>query len=464
MLRGDWFRIDPDRAGFLGVFLMGVVIILVGSGRAEAPGGLPWIILVVLIIVMVAYACLAHYWEFRHWGDMCYYLGFLFTLVSMMVALRQYTAGTSLDEIIPTFALALGTTVTGLVLRVVGDEQPADEQHAELPFLEPAIRGSAERVGNALDGLANELEWFQRDLRSGGPDVLASLQNSLVEPIANQAEGLARALDKVSEQTDHVGTVFERVSGDIDIRWQETWAQLETPAERLVAFGRDMAGLTDGFHRLADAQSSVLASLEGVRETSAGVLDQSKDVLAIQRQAVDKLRSVVESVLGATTKAHDDLVATADQIGSRTSELQRTIGSWQSAIDSMAIAGDNQVALVGDIHNSVVELVRTVDGVQAAAKAIADGAAAVHQAGTLFGTASNRMERLSDELAKFPQQVNEAHREGAELLGRELDRSLANVTTSVRQAIRDAVEQASGPLDSRKRGGLLGGLFWRRGR
>lgn len=465
MFRGDWFRMNLDRASFLGVFLIGVVIIiLAGSGRAEAPVGLPWAVLVMLIVLMVAYACLSHYRKVRHWGDMCYYMGFLFTLVSMMAALRQYTAGTSLDEIIPTFALALGTTVTGLVLRVVGDEQPTEEQHDELPFFEPAIRDGAERVAKALDGLANEIEWFQRDLRSGGPDLLAGLQNSLVEPVASQAEGLARALDKVSERTDHVGTVFDRVSGDIDTRWRETWAQLETPAARLVAFGRDMAGLTAGFRELAAAQSSVLASLESVRDTSAGVLEQSQNVLTMQRQAVDKLRSVVESVLGATTKAHHDLIATGDQIGARTSELQRALGSWESAIDSMTIAGENQATLVGDIHNSVAELVRTVAGIPAAVDSIADGAAEVHQAGTLLRAASNQMERLSDELAKFPQRVNEAHREGAERLGRELDRSLANVTTSIRQAIRDAVDQASGPLHSRKRGGLLARLFLRRDR
>ena len=84
MLRGDWLGIDRGRAAFLGVFLIGVVTILVGSGRADASGGLPWTVLVMLIGLMVVYAWAAHHWNVGHWGDMCYYMGFLFTLVSMM--------------------------------------------------------------------------------------------------------------------------------------------------------------------------------------------------------------------------------------------------------------------------------------------------------------------------------------------------------------------------------------------
>ena len=465
MLGGNWLVIHRDRAAFLGVFLIGLVTILLGTGGADASGGLPWTVLVLLIVFMVAYALLAHHWNVGHWGDMCYYMGFLFTLVSMMAALSQYTAGTSLDEIIPTFALALGTTVTGLVLRVVGDEQPTDEQHGELPFLEPAIRGGAKRVGKALDGLANEIERVQRDLRGGGPDLLASLRDGLVEPVTSQAERLARALDEMSDRTGRAGTVLGSVSGDINTRWKETWAQLETPAERLVAFGRDVAGLTADLRGLAGAQSSVLASLESVRETSAGVLDQSRSVLAMQGQALDELRSVVASVLGATTKAHDGLVSTTDQIGARTSELQRTLGSWQSAVDAMTRAGEAQAALVGDVHNSVAELGRSVAGVQPAASSLADGAAEMHEAGTQIGAASHRMERLSDEMAKFPQLVHEAHKEGAALLGREMDRSLDKVATSLRQAMRDALDQAGSALDAQsRRGSLFGWPFRRRGK
>ena len=74
------------------------------------------------------------------------------------------------------------------------------------------------------------------------------------------------------------------------------------------------------------------------------------------------------------------------------------------------------------------------------------------------------MERLSDEMAKFPQLVNEAHKEGAALLGREMDRSLDKVTTSLRQAIRDALDQAGSVSDVRRGNSLLGRLFPRRGK
>lgn len=463
MLPGNWPETLRDRAAFLGVFFIGLFTILAGTVTARGSGGLPWVVLVLLIALMVVYAGLAHYWSVRHWGDMCYYMGFLFTLVSMMVALRQYTAGTSLDEIIPTFALALGTTVTGLVLRVMGDEQAAEEQDGDLPFHEPAIQGGAQRVGKALDGLANEIERVQRDLRGGGSTILASLRDVLVDPVTGHAVELGRALDDMSERTARAGEVFGTVSSDIDARWKQTWAQLEAPSEEVAAFAREVTGLTAGLRGLADAHSTALGSLKSIRDTSAEVLDQSRSVLSMQGQAVEELRSVVESVLRATKEAHDHLIATADQIDARTTNLQSTLGSWQSAIDAMAKAGEQQAALLGDLHGSVVELDRCVAGIPAAVVSITDGAAKVHQAGTQIGAASKGMERLSDELARFPRLLKVAHREGAELLGSEMDRSLAKVTESLRRAIRDAVDEA-GHRALGKGPGLVRRLFSRRGR
>ena len=463
MLPGDWPETVRDRTAFLGVFFVGVVTIVFGTVTASGSGGLPWAVLALLIVLMAGYARMAHHWSVRHWGDMCYYMGFLFTLVSMMAALRQYTAGTSLDEIIPTFALALGTTVTGLVLRVVGDDQAADEQDGELPFYEPAIQGGAQRVGKALDGLANEIERIQRDLRDGGPNILAGLRDGLVEPVAFHAVELGRALDDMSERTARAGEVFDSVSSDIDSRWKQTSAKLQAPSEELAAFARDVAGLTAGLRGLADAHASALASLESMRETSAEVLDQSRSVFSMQEQAVAELRSVVASVLHATAQAHEGLIATTDQIDARTTRLQETLGSWQSPISAMAKAGEKQAALLGDLHNSVGELDRTVGTIPTAAGSITDGAAKVHQAGTQIGVASEGMKRLSDELAKFPQLVKVAHKEGAQLFGSEMDRSLAKVTESLRQAIRDAVDQAGHP-PLRKGPGLVRRLFPRRGR
>ena len=463
MHQGDWPETMRGRAVFLGVFVIGLVTILVGTVTASGSGGLPWAVLAMLIGLMVVYAALARHLSVRHWGDMCYYMGFLFTLVSMMAALRQYTAGTSLDEIIPTFALALGTTVAGLVLRVVGDEQAGDEQDEELPFQEPAIQDGAQRVGKALDGLANEIERVQRDLRGGGPNILASLHDGLVEPVTGHAVRLGRALDDMSERTARTSEVFGSVSGDIDARWKQTWAQLEAPSEEVAAFAHEVAGLTAGLRGLADAHSTALASLKSIEATSAEVLDQSRSVLSMQGQVVEELRSVVASVLHATTKAHDHLIATTDQIDARTTKLQNTLGSWQSAIDATAKAGEQQAALLGDLQDRVVELDRSVAGIPAAVVSITDGAAKVHQAGTQIGAASKGMEGLSDELAKFPDLLKAAHREGAERLGSEMDRSLAKVTESLRRAIRDAVDQA-GHHALGKRPGLVRRLFSRRGR
>ena len=141
------------------------------------------------------------------------------------------------------------------------------------------------------------------------------------------------------------------------------------------------------------------------------------------------------------------------------------MASCQSAIDAMARSGDTQAALVGDVQNSVAELGRSVAGIQPAVSSLADGAAEIHKAGAQIGAASHRMERLSDEMAKYPQLVHEAHKEGAALLGRGMERSLGTVTASLRQAIGDALDQASRASDGpSRRGSLLRWPFRGRGK
>src|SRR5262245_32338054 len=51
-------------------------------------------------------------------GDGAYYLGFLFTLVSLSVTLYQFTRSGGVEEVISGFGIALTTTIVGLSLRV----------------------------------------------------------------------------------------------------------------------------------------------------------------------------------------------------------------------------------------------------------------------------------------------------------------------------------------------------------
>jgi methyl-accepting chemotaxis protein len=77
-------------------------------------------------------------------GDNCYYLGFLFTLASLAYALYQFGSTGDVDQIVANFGLALGSTITGILLRVLINQARRDvletEQDARMALAEAVMR------------------------------------------------------------------------------------------------------------------------------------------------------------------------------------------------------------------------------------------------------------------------------------------------------------------------------------
>jgi methyl-accepting chemotaxis protein len=77
-------------------------------------------------------------------GDNCYYLGFLFTLASLAYALYQFGVSGSVEQIVANFGLALGSTITGILLRVLINQARRDvletEQDARMALAEAVVR------------------------------------------------------------------------------------------------------------------------------------------------------------------------------------------------------------------------------------------------------------------------------------------------------------------------------------
>ena len=77
-------------------------------------------------------------------GDNCYYLGFLFTLSSLAYALYQFGLSGSVEQIVANFGLALGSTITGILLRVLINQARRDvletEQDARMALADAVVR------------------------------------------------------------------------------------------------------------------------------------------------------------------------------------------------------------------------------------------------------------------------------------------------------------------------------------
>ena len=109
-----------DKYGFMVAFAAGTSLILVLKLLDVSQV----ITTSAAVSVMVIYATLIHFsvrLQLREdqAGDNLYYLGLLFTLVSLAWALYIFDPGLGAKQIISSFGIALATTITGLFLRVL---------------------------------------------------------------------------------------------------------------------------------------------------------------------------------------------------------------------------------------------------------------------------------------------------------------------------------------------------------
>ena len=110
------------------------------------------------VAIMLAYALLI--WLARSLrlrddqaGDNLYYMGFLFTLTSLGVSLYQFNAARAAEEIVQNFGIAIGSTISGIALRVIFNQMRHDpvevERTMRLELAEAARRVRVHHLGEA---------------------------------------------------------------------------------------------------------------------------------------------------------------------------------------------------------------------------------------------------------------------------------------------------------------------------
>lgn len=193
-------------------------------------------------------------------GDNCYYLGFLFTLASLAYALYQFggsseKGGGDVDQIVANFGLALGSTITGILLRVLINQARRDvletEQDARMALAEAVVR-----------------------LRTNIDDAvlaLGSFCRSVQQVTAEQIGVTAKETHAVLEQSvARVGDTSQAAMAQIDQAYAEFHEHAgkinATTAQTAVAMGHMLAAIDSATSALRDLDDSLRGTIEKERK------------------------------------------------------------------------------------------------------------------------------------------------------------------------------------------------------
>lgn len=297
----EWF----DRFGFFMAFGIGAVGILLLK-ILQLPQE---VVTFFAVAVMFAYAAVIH-WSPRlrlredQAGDNLYYLGLLFTLVSLAWALWVFSPETGAKQVIENFGIALATTIVGLALRILFNQMRQNlieiEQEARLELAE-----AAKRVRGSLDEVVDDMKHFHRTITQS----ILEAHNDASARIGETATQAIARLDNISASINsNISEVFKglnRHSARVTTVAESIVAAMEKHAASLDKLAESSISFENQIGTLAKIATDAERGLNGLtkkttemRAAQAAMLDAaaaSRGFIADQQLMLNELRSTMES-------------------------------------------------------------------------------------------------------------------------------------------------------------------------
>jgi hypothetical protein len=366
-----------DKTLFFGVFVVGTALILL-----EKASSIPAVVAPVTGIGAIVLYC-AVAWKSPRFriredriGDSAYYLGFLFTLVSLSWALYQFTEQGGTERVISGFGIALATTIFGLAARVFFQQMREDPVE-----IEQAVRHS----------LNDQVLHLQRELRLI-IESLSLIRNRIQEEVGQAVgSGLREILSDSREAVKAETELFHAAIGaPLEAVKQAVLASTTHAAETRKSTGRLLKAIdglaerieqtkapTDGFKEKVDEYAATLARMltrekertEKNRESADSILSVYKEMearaldSAVVMEECKKAVEAMHAVMNESTVAAEKMVATGTKV---TDEMLRRSQDHLDLLGRLSEMSSKSEADLRKLTNSLESQVQMSAGALAA--------------------------------------------------------------------------------------------------
>jgi gas vesicle protein len=309
-------------------------------------------------------------------GDNGYYLGLLFTLISMATALYEFGSGGSggTEQIVSNFGIALFSTIVGVAIRVVlhlAHHDPADAEAAARAGLADAQLSFSDTLSDLSQDLAKHQEDIQRQL-SATVSSLSEQHHSALKDLTEKTSTAIRKMHeetaryqllvfaKAKELTEGVRVAIEGAGAGL-----ERLNQIEPPPDAIAA---KLQALTVNLQKLSDTITPLTSAFAATGATSAQALERIKGVAdelaaaarASQREQAQTLERIqgMSDELAATARTNQrELTASASQFEE---VLVRSARKLEEELSRLDRVGSSTQKVEGAANMVLEALTRTV--------------------------------------------------------------------------------------------------------
>jgi hypothetical protein len=194
----------PDQVFFGATFIVGALVITGlklwdSSSHLFSIFGMVTAILLIVIYAFVSRTAHTFRLSTERVGDNCYYLGFLFTLVSLSNALYAFGYDEDvINDVISNFGIALGSTITGMLLRVMFNQMKIEPEQISERIREN-LSDTGQKLAGEIENVIGEMNSLSATLKNSMQDALQSTDD-LLKDSKKKHTSLIESIDKLTEE------------------------------------------------------------------------------------------------------------------------------------------------------------------------------------------------------------------------------------------------------------------------
>lgn len=309
-------------------------------------------------------------------GDNCYYLGLIYTLISLAYAIFFFDPATTATTVVQGFGIALATTIMGLVLRVFFNQtrvdlvQTEDTARIELADAAGRLKAELQAITVSMSDYGRETRQALEELRGQVVEALGAVQGDAAKSMTDTAAAASEAIKSVSTSAmDAVSTMSTAATATVTQQANEAVARsrrLSTATDRVITGIEEHSEAMSGIARSTKAIGASLTTLEGAAERTQqnlGELSLRAESLAdtqtslVQaggdlRQAVLDMAAQVKSFDETATRFDTNVNIRLDEVkGVPADTAKRTAEAFAKAAEAM----EEQFATIARAQEKFVE-------------------------------------------------------------------------------------------------------------
>ena len=367
-----WWSPESDRVFFFALFIVGTAWIWgtksLGASQFTAtafPG-----------VLMLGYTAWLWDWseskpKYSFAGDNLYYLGFLYTLISLAHALAGFDIEVSGTEaIITNFGIAILTTILGMALRILVGQRIEEIVETVDEEVRTGLGDAARRLRGEIEFTVDEFRGFRERTREALDEALKEVRAQLAEAADTSArigDGLTKIEERSAALAETTGKAWEEIGAEAD----RVRAALVEMTEKIAGFDFYEAFVARAIDiasgKLRDAVEQHAAEVrQGAEELRAGMTELTREFDAIGLRRV--IHEAVEPVSRDLREASTELAGSAGAVREAVESAraaEETAGGLRAGLETVAGAlasvGDRVASVGKDSRNSLSRSIERVE-------------------------------------------------------------------------------------------------------